>query len=129
MLAAGFLAGCAAVPSPLLCGPGQDAMTVAELLFGLKSRGRVIAESEWRRFLAREVTPRFPDGLTAVNAAGQWRDRERGTIVREPSKVVIIAFRDDAAARTKLEEIVQAYKQRFAQQSVGVLTRPVCASF
>ena len=104
-------------------------MTVAELLFGLKSHGRIIGEAEWRRFLAKEVTPRFPDGLTVINAAGQWRDRERGIIVREPSKLVIIAFRADGAARAKLDDIVQAYKQRFAQQSVGVLTRETCASF
>jgi hypothetical protein len=104
-------------------------MTVAELLFGRKARGRIISEAEWRQFLTREVTPRFPDGLTVLDGTGQWRDRERRTITREPSKVVMIAFRDDHAAREKIEAIVTAYKQQFAQQSVGVLTRPVCASF
>jgi hypothetical protein len=104
-------------------------MTVAELLFGRKSAGRIIPDSEWNRFLAREITPRFPDGLTVLDAAGQWRDPAGNAIVREPSKVVIVIFRDDAAAYPKLEAIAESYKRRFSQQSVGILTRPVCASF
>lgn len=34
----------------------------------------MVSDEDWRAFLAAEVTPRFPDGLTVIDAAGQWRD-------------------------------------------------------
>jgi uncharacterized protein DUF3574 len=111
-------------------------MQEIELMFGrlIDARFRVpsggrraVGEAAWSRFLAREVTPRFPDGLSVVGAAGQWRD-PTGRVVREASKLVIIVTADDAAA-DKVAAIVSAYKQRFHQQSVGVVTRPVCAAF
>ena len=36
--------------------------------------------------------PRFPEGLTVYNTAGQWRDRASKKIMREPSKVVKIVL-------------------------------------
>src|SRR5690606_25210715 len=36
------------------------------------------AEAAWRGFLDREVTPRFPDGLTVVDVYGQWRGAVAG---------------------------------------------------
>ena len=96
--------------------------------FGTRSGARLgVGETSWSRFLAREVTPRFPDGLSVLDAAGQWRD-PTGRVVREPSKLVIIVTAD-AEAAGKVAAIVSAYKQRFHQQSVGVVTRPVCAAF
>ena len=38
-----------------------------------------------------DVTPRFPDGLTILDARGQWRDSGRKQIMREPSKLVEIS--------------------------------------
>ena len=69
------------------------------------------------------MTPRFPDGLSVVDAAGQWRDKTRGRMVREPSKLVIILTADDAPARDKIAAIVAAYKEQFRQQSVAVIRR------
>jgi hypothetical protein len=77
----------------------------------------------------REITPRFPDGLSAVDAKGQWRDRNRNEIVREPSKLVTIVLPGDPADQARLSEIVEAYKRRFKQQSVGLIVRPACVSF
>ena len=70
-----------------------------------------------------------PDGLTVFDAAGQWRDPARGRIVREPSKVVLIVFRDEPQKQEHLDAIADAYKRRFKQQSVGIVIRPACASF
>jgi hypothetical protein len=71
------------------CRSPQQAMQQIELMFGRNIGGRLgVSETAWSRFLAREVTPRFPDGLTVVNAASQWRDKEHGALVREPSKLV-----------------------------------------
>jgi hypothetical protein len=105
-------------------------MQQIELMFGRNVAGHhQVGEAAWARFLAREITPRFPDGLTVLDASGQWRDPGGGRMVREPSKMVIIVTADDAPARDRIAAIVAAYKQRFRQRSVGVMSRSVCASF
>lgn len=40
--------------------------------------GSAIDEAHWRAFLDREVSPRFPDGLTVLDGYGQWLFRGRG---------------------------------------------------
>ena len=82
-----------------------------------------------RRFVDREITPRFPDGLTVFDARGQWRDIQRNRIVREPSKLVQIVLPGKAEDADRLNEIAAAYKSRFRQQSVGVIVRGACVSF
>jgi hypothetical protein len=105
-------------------------MQQIELMFGRNIAGRFrVGEAAWSRFLAREITPRFPDGLTVLDAAGQWRDPVGGRLVREPGKMVIIVTADDAPVGDRIAAIVVAYKQRFRQRSVGVISRPVCAAF
>ncbi|MGX1785320.1 DUF3574 domain-containing protein [Bosea sp. NPDC055332] len=129
LLLASMLAGCASL-APQTCAPGQQAMLEAELLFGRKIGDRVgVSEAAFRRFVDEEVTPRFPDGLTILDASGQYRDRERGTLIREPSKLVQIATIDEAGNHEKLAAVTEAYKRRFNQQSVGLILKPACASF
>jgi hypothetical protein len=131
LLGTGLLALAACVsPSGLDCHPGQSPGHTAELLFGRRTGDRIgVTEADWGRFVAAEITPRFPDGLTVLDAAGQWRDAARGTIIREPSKVVLIALRDRTAEMPRIEQIVDADKSRFRQQSVGVVVRQACLSF
>jgi Protein of unknown function (DUF3574) len=123
------LSGCATAPI-VACRGSQRSMLSAELLFGRKSADRiVVTEREWAGFVEQEITPRFPDGLTVLDATGQWRDPAVGRAVREPSKIVIILFRDDPAAHERLDAIAEAYKRRFDQRSVGIVIKPACASF
>jgi len=113
-----------------LCDPPQRARKVAEMMFGRDIGGHVgVSESAWKRFLAREITPRFPDGLTVTSAAGQWRDRSTGAIVNEPSKLVLIVLPGNADDQARLDAVVAAYKRRFHQQSVGVVEQSACVSF
>lgn len=122
------LNACAGVP--LACVPPQQPMVSAEMLFGRNIGNRLgVSEAEWAQFVTAEITPRFPDGLTVIDAKGQWRDTERGNVVREPSKVVLITFRDEVGKRAALSAIADAYKARFKQQGVAVITRPTCVSF
>jgi hypothetical protein len=109
----------------LSCSGAQKPMLVAELLFG-RSVG---SEADWRRFVAREITPRFPDGLTIYDTRGQWRDPAGGSVTRERSKVVMIATPAGPEVETRLQEIIAAYKTRFRQKSVGLILRPACVSF
>jgi hypothetical protein len=75
------------------CRGGQKPTQVAELMFGRNIGNRIgVSEGRWRQFVDREITPRFPNGLTVFNAAGQWRDRASNRIVREPSKIVQIVL-------------------------------------
>ena len=114
----------------LSCHGAQHTSQVAELLFGRDIGHRLgVSESAFARFVVHEIAPRFPDGLTVSNATGQWRDRDSGTIVREPSKRVKIVLPGKADDETRLDAIVTAYKRDFHQQSVVVIVRPACVSF
>jgi len=106
------------------CTAPQTAMLDVELLLGRKG-----GDARWRAFLAREVTPRFPDGLTVYETTGQWRDPARNLILRERSRVLRIIVPADAAPRDKVEAVAEAYKKQFQQKSVGIVMRPACVSF
>jgi hypothetical protein len=109
----------------LQCGGNQKSWMVAELLFGRSN----VSDAAWDRFLAAEVTPRFPDGLTVYDARGQWRNPQTKKISRERSKVVMIAMPPADDNQTRLSAIIEVYKTRFKQQSVGLILRPSCVSF
>jgi Protein of unknown function (DUF3574) len=112
------------------CYGTQQPKKIAELMFGRDIGNRVgVSEFAWARFVAREMTPRFPDGLTITNALGQWRDRDSGRIVREPSKHVEIVLPGNDDDEARLDAIVTAYKRQFRQQAVGLIVRPACVSF
>jgi len=115
---------------PIACSAPLKPQQVAELLLGRKIGDRLgVSEREFLNFLDREITPRFPDGLTVYDARGQWRDQERNLIVREPSKVVMIVLPGKPEDMARLSEVAEAYKKRFKQQSVGIVLRPACVSF
>ena len=138
ILAVALLAGgVAALASYRLAGSGAAGACRAgaapyarlELLFGLgKQSGGEVSEEEWRSFVATEVTPRFPDGLTILTAYGQWRGRS-GEIAKEPSRMLMIWHRRDVGSETEIEAIRQAYKTRFGQESVMRVDSVSCVSF
>ena len=110
------------------CLGGQRPTQVAELMFGRNIGRRIgVSEGDFGGFVDREIMSRFPNGLTVFNAAGQWREQAR--IVREPSKVVQIVLPGQVDDIARLNEIVEAYKTRFKQQSVVMIVRPACVSF
>lgn len=113
------------------CPPGLEAATVAEAYFGRSVRDRQeVTEAEWREFLADTVTPAFPDGLTALDGHGQWRNPQ-GAIISEATKllVLILPGQDTAEARARLRPVEDAWKARFRQQSVLTVFRPACVGF
>ena len=100
------------------------------MMFGRKIGDRIaVTNAAWARFVDREITPRFPDGLSVVDAAGQWLDPDKKRVVREPSKIVTIVLRDSEKGQTEIDAIAEAYKKKFKQQSVGVIVRGACVSF
>lgn len=122
-----FFAACTTM-QPVVCTGVASAKPVAELYFGRNIGPRLgVSEAKFRAFLDTEVTPRFPDGFTVLDGRGQWRDG--GVIVREPSKVLVVALADEARDRAQLTAVAAAYKARFLQQSVLTVVRAACVSF
>ena len=129
LLLAVLLSGSAQAQS-LECRGAQKAQQVAELIFGRRIGTRVaVTETQFVLFVGDEITTRFPDGLTVFDAAGQWRDQISNKITREPSKIVLIVLPGKDEDFARLNEIAEAYKRRFQQQSVGMILRPACVSF
>ena len=129
LLAALVLAGCATVPPGPPCPTGQERMRTAQLFFGRNIGGKAsVSEADFRKFVDEEMTPRFPDGLTVLDAGGHWRGDEN-RLIREASKVVLIVLPPRRGAADSLQAVRAAYKARFHQESVLLITQAACVSF
>jgi hypothetical protein len=126
-IAALLLFATPAVAQERACQPPLEPMLRVELYFGQHiADGRTVRDRDWAQFLTRELTPRFP-GLTVVDARGVWRQGVHQ--MREHTKLVIVVLPDRTAERSRVTEVVDAYKQQFHQTSVGIVAQPVCAAF
>jgi hypothetical protein len=108
---------------------GQEAERTAQLFFGRNIDGRPgVSEADFQKFVDQEITPKFPDGLTVLDGGGQWRG-DANLLIREASKVVLIVLpkRGDNSAR--IDAVRNAYKARFHQDSVLLITQTACVSF
>jgi hypothetical protein len=140
------LAGCAAHrPTPptavtapaMLAGdaahPGQTQGWVdTKLYFGLGPSGNLeqgISETRWLQFLDKEVTSRFPDGLSVVDVYGQWQGKNQTAPERLRTKMIILLYPDSQENRAKIEAIRSAWKQITGDQSVLRVTEPADVSF
>ncbi len=139
------LASCAHQPvsttqaavAPTLIGdpahPGQTKGWVdTKLYFGLGPADQPeqgISETQWREFLDKQVTPRFPDGLSVVNVFGQWQGKNESAPQRLRTKMLIIDYPDTQENRDKIEAIRAAWKQKTGDQSVMRVTEPAEISF
>ena len=105
-------------------------MLVAELFFSRGVKGREpLTDAEWAEFAARTITPNFPDGFTVFDGAGQWRNPRTGQIARDPTKILLVAAPRTPDLARRLSALIDTYKTRFHQQSVGLITRDSCAAF
>jgi hypothetical protein len=138
------LTGCARQPvlptaaaAPTLSGdsahPGQTAGWVdTKLYFGLGPADDLkkgISETAWRAYLDKEVTPRFPDGLSVIDVYGQWQGKRSPVPERLRSKLLIIDYPDTPENRAKVDAIRAAWKAMTGDQSVLRVTQPADVSF
>jgi hypothetical protein len=102
-----------------------------ELYFGLGlADGRDgVDEATWRAFLDKEVTPRFPSGLTVVDAYGQWQGVQQTKPERLRSKIVVLLYADTPTQRESIDAIRSAWKAKTGDQSVLRVTQPADVSF
>jgi len=117
------VAGCTTAPR-VACPAGQAKVRTAQLFLGSKSTP--VSEVEVRRFVDREVTPRFPDGVTIVDGGGQWTGDEN-RLIREASKVVLIVL-PNSEARNRVAAVRRAYRTQFRQSPVVVAPPATCVA-
>jgi hypothetical protein len=133
LIAAAGLAGltaCATTPEPQpACPAGQEAHRTAQLFFGRNIGDKPgVSEADFRKFMDEDVTPKFPDGLTVLDGGGQWRGAEN-KLIREASKVVLIVLPKGRDVSGRIDSVRNAYKGRFHQESVLLITQASCVSF
>jgi hypothetical protein len=127
-----LFAGCAELPAPasscLL--PAEQRMVVAELFFGRNIKGRQpLTDAEWAEFAVQTIAPNFPDGFTAFDGEGQWRNPQTGQIAGGRTTILLVAAKPEPDLSGRLSAVIDAYKTQFHQQSVGIITRDTCAAF
>jgi hypothetical protein len=102
------------------------------LYFGLgpaDAPDKGVSEAAWLDFLDREVTPRFPAGLSVIDVYGQWQGKGESAPERIRSKLLVIDYPATAANAAKIEAIRAAWKQKTGDQSVMKVTEPANVSF
>jgi hypothetical protein len=132
------VAACAAGPPPseapapavaATCAVGDTALVRDVVYFGRnRPGGGTVSDADWQRFLDEVVTPRFPSGLTVVEATGQWRGQS-GVVERERSEVVTVFHGSDDASHRAVAELTAEYKRRFEQEAVLRERSATCARF
>jgi hypothetical protein len=103
-----------------------------QLYFGLgpaDDATKGVSEQAWRDFLDKEVTPRFPAGLSVLDVYGQWQGKEEKTPERIRSKELVIDYPKTEANDAKVEAIRAAWKKKTGDQSVLKVTQPADVSF
>ena len=136
------LAACATTPAPSASSatlqgdaahpPQTQGWVDTKLYFGLGNADQPsqgISESAWRGFLDKEVTPRFPDGLSVIDVYGQWQGKQEAAPERVRTKLLVIDYPDSPDNRSKVEAIRAAWKQLTGDQSVLRVTQPADVSF
>ncbi|KYC43766.1 hypothetical protein WA1_00960 [Scytonema hofmannii PCC 7110] len=107
----------------------EKILTKDELYFGLsKPDGKMVSEVEWQLFLRRVITPRVPEGLTVMDAYGQYLNSS-GKLTKEKTKLIILIYENSPTKNFQIEEMISSYKQTFQQESVLRITSTVRVSF
>jgi hypothetical protein len=84
----------------------------------MRADNQPVTEAEFGGFVEKEVTERFPDGLTLLTGYGQFRNSS-GAIIREKSFVLVLFYPPQQQdANKRIQEIRELYKAAFNQESV-----------
>ncbi|SHO57375.1 DUF3574 domain-containing protein [Vibrio quintilis] len=132
---AALVTGCAVnAESPqtekaVACDAGSP-MAETTLYFGLsRPHGPDITMAEWQKFVDKEVTPRFRNGLTVFKAHGQWLGND-GKVAKEGSRALMLIHPlHDQDSNKRIEALRSIYKKTFAQESVMRIETTKCVSF
>ena len=110
------------------CPEGLEPATEYRLYFGLTDdEGRVIEQAVWQGFVNEVVTPRFPDGLTILDAQGQWQP-PAGELIRQSTRVLVVGVPDswEGDAWGLMSEITAVWNDRHGGVAYN-LVQKACA--
>ncbi|HEX7758056.1 MAG TPA: DUF3574 domain-containing protein [Caulobacteraceae bacterium] len=127
-LAIVLLAGPVAAKAPAIACPANlRPATSAELVFaGADGPKTPVNEADWRAFVSREVTPRFPDSLAVSDVYGQGG---QGPFARQPAKAVLLVLTGAERERDKVHAIRDAYRELYRGDRVMLFETPACVAF
>ena len=130
LLATPALAAPAWAEPPPCPFPGQTPKLLVRIFFGQSIRGRgLVSHRAWQSFVSDTITPSLPGGFTLYDANGQYIDKRTRGIGREPTEVLEVAADDTEEFRLRIASVVDAYRRRFDQGSVGVVSSLGCGAF
>lgn len=108
---------------------GGRAWQRTELYFGRNTPAGPVTDAQFQAFLDDVVTPRFPDGLTVLQARGQWRAPGASAPESEDSMLLVLVVPSGADSGARIEAIRRRYQAAFQQQAVLRVDSPACVSF
>ncbi len=131
LAACAFILSCSSQAQTNPCPDGTEPYTEYRLFFGRGSADnpRAVSDEAWSEFLEDTITIEFPDGLTVLDAYGQYTDTATKRLIKEDTKLLIILVPQDADSTPGIDRIIEEYKSRFAQQGVLREIKATCASF
>ncbi|MCY4497557.1 MAG: DUF3574 domain-containing protein [Rhodospirillaceae bacterium] len=111
------------------CEDGGELWSEYRLFMGRGDGDReVVTDEDWNAFLADTITPRFPDGLSVFDIAGQGTNAD-GTLEQERTKMLLVLAPQGGDSLDKMNEISDEYKQRFSQSSTLRVITEACVAF
>ncbi len=104
--------------------PWRSAETLkSEIYFGLRlADGKTVGEDDWNKFLSEIVMPRFPDGLTVIDAVGRSANAAKSV---NPTKILVLVHPNVGDAPQRISEIKAEYRKRFGSTGVFHTDMPV----
>jgi hypothetical protein len=105
--------------------PKSNQWFSTEIYFGrnISARGE-ISEQQFAEFLLDQVTQAFPAGMTIYDAYGQMQ-HSNGEIVKQKTKVLVLVHKDSKADNDVIHKVITAYRSKFGNPQVMLLTKQV----
>lgn len=101
--------------------PAADTLK-SEIYFGSRAAdGQTVEEQAWDAFVAQVVAPRFPAGLTIVDARG----RSGANVALDRVRVLVVVHPNSPEAQARLAEVKAEFRKRFGSAGIFHTDQPV----
>lgn len=94
----------------------HDVVTTLYFGLGVGDAGDLVAPGAWEDFVSTDIANALPAGFTVIESTGRWKDKD--SVVREPSRMLVVIHDGSEATSQKLDLLRETYKNRFKQESV-----------
>lgn len=94
----------------------------SEIYFGSSTTGgQIVGEQAWEDFVSQVVMPRFPSGLTILEARG----RSGGSAALDRVRLLVLVHPNNQDVQTRLGEIKMEYRKRFGSARIFHVDQPI----